>query len=281
MKRCNLDIISCGSCHHPEIMTRKGGKLAPANFPSYVGVIKHPEEGIILFDTGYDKTFFEATEPFPERFYRWITPLDFQDDDSAAAQLEQMGYSRDDVSAIVISHFHGDHVAGLKQFPNARLFCAKAGLNVFEERKRFSRVSKGFLSDLIPNDIEDRVTFFENLPTSPLPSDFNPFTNAVDLFGDDSLLAVDLPGHCPGHWGLVLKTEQDRYVFLIADAAWSVLSVKNNAPAPRITIKILGSSDRFYKTLSNLHTLYKSNQDVFQMPSHCTIAAAQFEKEMK
>ena len=30
-----------------------------------------------------------------------------------------------------IAHFHGDHVAGLPAFPNAKILCARAGLELY------------------------------------------------------------------------------------------------------------------------------------------------------
>ena len=83
-------------------MTRRGGGFCPVDFPSMVGVIRHPEIGVILFDTGYDPQFFEATTPFPERFYRWTTPVRLYGEDTAAAQLARMGIAAEDLSLIHI-----------------------------------------------------------------------------------------------------------------------------------------------------------------------------------
>ena len=75
MKRCGLRILEAGSCRHPEAVVRRGASFALADFPALVGVIAHPEAGVILFDTGYDPAFLAATRPFPERLYRLTTPV--------------------------------------------------------------------------------------------------------------------------------------------------------------------------------------------------------------
>ncbi len=277
MKRCRLKVLSCGSCRHPEIMTRKDADFKIANFPSYVGLIEHPDEGVILFDTGYDPAFLQATQPFPERLYRWTAPVHLNKGDSAIEQLKKLGYSEDDVRAVIISHFHGDHVAGLHHFKNAKLFCSKVGHKYVNQLGRLTKIRRGILSSLLPNDLEHRAQNFEDSTPLSLPKEFYPFTEAVDLFEDKSLLAVELPGHCPGHWGLALRTEQDRFVFLIADAAWSIKAIENNVPPPKLTISLFGSSAQYYKTLNDLHELHKADYDLDILPSHCTKAMQRFQ----
>lgn len=279
MKLCSLRLLSCGSCRHPEFMTKKGGRLCAVDFPSFVGVLVHPDEGLILFDTGYDQAFFEATESFPERFYRWMTPIELGDQDNVAARLAHLGYKTDDVRIIIISHFHGDHVSGLHNFPNAKIFCSKAGLKSVHDGSRFKRVRKGFLTALVPDDSHARSLYFEDGARQRLPEDFHPFTDGADLLKDGSLLAIELPGHCPGHWGLALRLEDSRYAFLIGDAAWSLDAVERNMPPPGMTTKILGDTGRYRETLGALHILKKVNRDVVILPSHCFQAAHSFQRE--
>jgi len=279
MKRCGLKIASCGSCRSPEFMTRKYASLCPTDFPSIVGIIEHPEEGVILFDTGYDVAFFEATQTFPERLYRWTTPLTIGDDQNALGQIEKLGYKAENVSRIIISHFHGDHVSGLHNFPNAKINCSRSGLEDVYKGSRFKRVRRGILSSLIPDNLKKRSSFFEDGNRVNLPHDFHPFSDAVDILGDGSILAVELPGHCPGHWGLALRTQKDHFVFLIGDAAWSTLAVENNTPPPRLTVKLLGSSSEYYKTLNQLNSLYHKDRGIFMIPAHCRMVVKRFDEE--
>lgn len=272
MKRVSLTLLHCGECLHPRAMTRSGGGLSPGRYPAFVGVIRHPAEGLILFDTGYDQAFFKATQSFPEFLYRCVTPVRLEEGQSAVEQLARMGYAADEVRAVVLSHFHGDHVAGLSNFPHARIFCARAGLENVRRGSRVSRVRRGFLSSLVPDTVEARAVYFEDSPAASLPSSFYPFTLGADLLGDGSLLAVDLPGHCPGHWGLALRTDDDRYVLLAADAAWSIAAVEDGVPPPAVTTGLLGHTATYRTTFHQLRLL--ANRDMVILPSHCAEAAA-------
>jgi glyoxylase-like metal-dependent hydrolase (beta-lactamase superfamily II) len=277
MKRVSLQWAHRGACKHPQIMTLRDGSLCATDYPAYVGIIRHPDHGIILFDTGYDPAFFKATQPFPERFYRWATPVQLDQGETAKQWLASLGIDLKDVKALVLSHFHGDHIAGLTSFPNARIYCSAAGLKQIQSGSRLSRVTQGLLSTLVPADIEKRAVFFENLPPSNLPSAFAPFETAADLLGDGSLLAVELPGHCKGHWGLALRNHNDGDILLIADAAWSIGAVRRNVPPPRLTTALLGHTQTYRETLQKLNAITYRNQSLTLLPSHCPAAAKAFE----
>lgn len=274
MRRCETRFLHCGQCRHPEAMTLKGGRLASAVFPALVGLFLHPDEGPILFDTGYDPAFLAATEPFPERLYRWLTPPELAPGASASAQLSSMGVAPEDVRWVVLSHFHGDHAAGLHAFPKAKIACARAGLEAARRGPAWRALIGGVLRGLLPADLDARVVFFEDFPQVALPSAFAPFETGADLFGDGSLLAVELPGHCPGHWGLAALGEDDRLHFLAADAAWSSRAIRENRPPPWITTRLLGQPQPYRQTLARLNALAKGSPEVLITPAHCAKRAA-------
>ncbi len=272
MKEVGLRIVTTGSCRHPEIATLQGGSLRPATFPALVALIAHPAEGLILFDTGYDPAFLEATRPFPERLYRWLTPPDITS--PVADRLAAEGLDPVEVRHVVLSHFHGDHASGLTRFPNARIHCSKAGLRRIWGRGRIRALAAGTPLGLLPPDLPERCAFFEDSPSIPLSRDLLPFVSGADLLGDGSLVAVPLPGHCPGHWGLVLREPRGLH-FLVADSAWSSRAVRENRPAPWLTAAFLGDPAPGRDTLARLHALRLRNPDILLTPAHCAERAAE------
>jgi glyoxylase-like metal-dependent hydrolase (beta-lactamase superfamily II) len=271
MKEVGLRIVTTGSCRHPEIATIKGGALRPATFPALVALIAHPSEGLILFDTGYDPAFLEATRRFPERLYRWLTPPDIVA--PVADRLASEGLDPADVRHIVLSHFHGDHASGLTRFPNAKVHCSKAGLAGIWGRGRVRALAAGTPLGLLPADLPQRCAFFEDAPSIALGRDLLPFESGADILGDGALVAVPLPGHCPGHWGLVLREPRGLH-FLVADSAWSSRAVRENRPAPYLTAAFLGSPAPGRETLARLHALHLRNPEILLTPSHCAERAA-------
>jgi glyoxylase-like metal-dependent hydrolase (beta-lactamase superfamily II) len=276
MIRVGFRWLARGSCSHPEVMTISGGSLCAFDFPSLVGVIRHPERGIFLFDTGYDPAFIVATRPFPERFYRWTTPVRIGAEQAWQAWLAAHDIAEADIAGTIISHFHGDHVAGMAHLADRPVFCARAGLEALRRGGRIARVRRGMLDALVPPEVDAQARFFEDCPARPLPSAFVPFAEGRDVLGDGSLLAVELPGHCAGHWGLALTTEAGQPVLLAADAVWSGRSIAERRPPPRLTTALLGDTRRYRATLDLLSRAKERNGELAILPSHCVASARQF-----
>lgn len=276
MIRVGFRWLERGSCRHPERATISGGSLCAVDFPAMVGVIEHPAQGIFLFDTGYDPAFIEATKPFPERFYRWTTPVEIDARQEWHAWLATYGIEDSAIAGTIISHFHGDHVAGMKHLADRPVFCSRAGLVELRRPNRFGRVRQGFLPKLVPPAADANARFFEDAANHALPSAFAPFTEGRDILGDGSLIAVELPGHCVGHWGLALCTTEDCFVLLAADAVWSGKSISEGRPPPRLTTALLGNTQAYRSTLNLLSKAAQSNQELAILPSHCTASAKNF-----
>ncbi len=275
LREVGTQLIRAGHCVHPQAMTIRGGSWRPAVYPALSMLIIHPDEGPMLFDTGYDPAFFAATDPFPERFYRWLTPVTLAAGSEVAGQLARFGLKPGDIRHLILSHFHADHIAGAHAFPDAVIHCSKAGLDAACSGGRIASVRRGILKALLPPDIAARARFFEDAARVLLPGDVQPFDLGADILGDGSVLAVELPGHCPGHWGVVLNDAACGAHFLVADAAWSSDAIRRNVPPPSITSNFLGSARRAQATLAKLNTMWMRNPDVRLTPAHCPERAAE------
>ena len=256
-------------------MTREGASWRSVEFPALVALILHPDAGPILFDTGYDPAFLAATHRLPERAYRWLTPVQLPDGADAASQCRALGVDPGDVRHLILSHFHADHMAGTHAFPNATIHCSAQGYAAACKGGRVNAVRQGVVRALFPPDFAARARFFEDGATRALPSDLLPFTHGVDLLGDGALMAVPLPGHCPGHWGLLISDSRFGLHFLVADAAWSSDAIRRNVPPPALTSGFLGDGKQARATLQALHDLGQRNHDIRLSPCHCPERAAE------
>lgn len=261
-------LLECGRCFHPEASSREGAPWKSCEFPALVAVLKHPNNGWILFDTGYGQAFMDATRRFPESLYRAVTPVQWQPEESAVAQLSRDGIEARDIAHVVLSHFHGDHAGALADFPAPAVWCAHEAWEDLHSRSRVSALAKGLLPALAPESLQSRLKFFEQRPEVRLPAELAPFATGFDLFGDGSVFAVPLPGHAAGHYGLVFRG-CGRWVFLVADAAWSTRAIQDNAPPPRWTTGLLGDTGKYRRTLADLHALAARRTDVVLVPAHC------------
>lgn len=276
MIRVGFRWLERGSCRHPEGMTIAGGSLCTVEFPAMVGVIEHPALGLFLFDTGYDPAFIAATRPFPERFYRWTTPVSIGEAERWQVWLQHHRIDGAAIAGTIVSHFHGDHVAGLHHLAHLPVYCARAGLDALRGKGRIARVRNGLLAELVPENVDAMARYFEDARPVTLPSAFAPFAQGHDILGDGSLLAVELPGHCAGHWGLAFETRQGQPVLLAADAVWSGRSIAERRAPPRLTTTLLGNTRRYRETLDLLCSAAHRNSELAILPSHCASTARAF-----
>jgi glyoxylase-like metal-dependent hydrolase (beta-lactamase superfamily II) len=188
------------------------------SLPVHVALVEHPQ-GLCLFDTGQTAA---ATEPgyFPrwQPFFR-LARFELSRDDEAASQLVRRGFAADDVRWVVLSHLHTDHVGGLGAFRHASVHVSTAE---WERARGVVGRVRGYLPDRWPPSVRPTLVDYGAGPLGPFPDSF-------DLVGDGSLVLVPLPGHTPGHMGMVVTTGDERWL-LAGDAALSRDAFTGDAP---------------------------------------------------
>ena len=103
-------------------------------------------------------------------------------DKTVPEQLAVLGLKPDDVNVVGISHNHADHVGQLPEFKNKPLLVGKPDFDGAAGKE------------------DDPFAAWRgaNKPITPLVGDY-------DVFGDGNVIALFLPGHTPGHYGLLVK----------------------------------------------------------------------------
>jgi glyoxylase-like metal-dependent hydrolase (beta-lactamase superfamily II) len=270
----DIHLLEVGHCRHPEWITQRGGAWAPCRFPALVVLILHPEAGAILYDTGYADRFESVTQPFPERFYRWLTPITLPREQHLGAQLQRYGVRLDDVRRVIISHMHADHVAGLRDLPRARFTALRTDVDAARRMSRFGGLMKAFLPALLPDDFNARLDLADECPGVTLGGEWSPFTHGFDLIGDGSLIAIPLPGHTAAQMGLTVRRADGSRCFLAADACWSGPAMRDaRLPSPLVR-PLLHDWSAYRLTFLRLYALANAQPDLHIVPSHCEASIA-------
>lgn len=266
----SFELLTAGSCTHRERAIIRDGRSDAVSIPALVGLIEHPREGLILFDTGYSQHFHAQTARFPGTLYAKVTPVALHPEETVKSQLAARGVDAREVRTIILSHFHADHVGAVRDFPAARFVCARSAYGALRDRRGLNALRAGFLPGLLPDDFADRATYVEDLPEVDLPERLQPFRRGRDLLGDGSVVLVELPGHALGHYGAWVDSSPE--VFLVGDACWVSRSFRDRVPPSALAHVIFSDARLFRETLSKLHTLHRTHPDLLIVPSHCSEA---------
>lgn len=257
-------ILDTGHCLAHEHVLIQGGARKEVACHSIVALLGHPSAGWLLWDTGYAPRMLEATQHFPYWLYRLVTPLRLRPELAVAAQLPRLGLQPADIRRVVISHFHGDHLAGLRDFPHSRYVTLPEAYASVAHRSGLAAVRRAFIPSLLPAGFDRRLAPVTRFDGPPLPA----LGPTHDLFGDGSALLVRLPGHARGQVGLLATTNRGR-IFFVADSCWLARSVRDDRTPSRLAGLIADDTTAVRATIGQLHAFAQAWPDVLIVPSHC------------
>jgi glyoxylase-like metal-dependent hydrolase (beta-lactamase superfamily II) len=264
--KIKLGLGYAGYCFSKANHVVKGDSSDQIKFHALFGLLHHPDKGWILFDTGYTTRFYDATKTYPNKIYADATKVVVCQENEIKAQLHTLGLKTSDVKHIIISHFHADHIGGMKDFNDAVFYCTKSAYLNLTNTSDFLAFSKGILKDLLPENLADRIIFIEDF--SSAISDVI-FGVKFDLFNDGSILVYNLPGHAAGQIGIELKTKKGTY-FLVADSCWDKRAYQQ-AMLPNPIVRLFFDSWKDYKeSLAKLSRYHDQFPEVLIVPTHCS-----------
>ncbi len=177
-------------------------------------LIRHGDD-LLLWDTGYPASFKGKSVDRGDA----VVSLNKTIPD----QLAVLGLKPADIDVVGISHMHGDHTGQAADFPNAKLIVGKAD---FELTKGDKDPFKPWRAD------GAKVQTMHGAD--------------IDVFGDGSVVALNMPGHTPDHMSLLVKLKSGN-VLLTGDLyhAREARAIKGMPAFNSSRAETLASMDRF------------------------------------
>ncbi|WP_059412909.1 MBL fold metallo-hydrolase [Cupriavidus basilensis] len=254
-----ITAFEAGYCIHPACIALRGAGLSARAFPAR-GYLLEAKGRRWLWDTGYASHFLDHTRRGIHALYRWVTPVRFDAAEALVHQLARAGLRPADLDGIIMSHFHGDHIAGLRDFPGVPLICSGNGWRATHPLRGIRALSRGFVPELVPSDFGTRARFVETFRHMALSAALAPFGRAYALpNAGNEILLVELPGHAAGHIGAFVDT-RDGWVLLASDAAWSPEGYLEPRGPSRLAHLIMDDPVAYYATLDKLHRLHATGR---------------------
>jgi glyoxylase-like metal-dependent hydrolase (beta-lactamase superfamily II) len=212
----------------PERLILKGGSWRTVDVGVRYGIVEHPRLGPILIDTGYGPRATEGSgRSLMLQVYGAVLRPSLIAQQSPLNQLQRLGYRAEDVSLAIVTHFHPDHIAALRDFPRASFVTSGKALRAIRSMNPVARIHRGIFVELLPDDFDSRVKPIEDTTAVLLPFGLG---TGLDILGDGSCLAIDLPGHAIGHFGLIWP-RLDPPVLYAVDTTWLPEALDHRLPS--------------------------------------------------
>jgi N-acyl homoserine lactone hydrolase len=135
-------------------------------------------------------------------------------DKSLTSQLADIGLKPSDITYVVISHTHGDHIGNVGLFPDS---------TVVMQRAEYNWIHSG-------NGPNENVNQLMALARKLLgtPKKLQLIDGDDDLFGDGSVTLISTPGHTPGSQSLLVHLKNSGFIILSGDVAHSKENLQND-----------------------------------------------------
>lgn len=176
----------------------KAAQLADGDEPIkiFFHVIKHPERGTFIVDTGVEQAMRKAPD---KAVLRGLTASAMHTDRLTihAPLGSHLRAQQLELAGVFLTHLHADHVMGLPDV--ARGTPIYVGPGEGEHRALINLVVQPLMNDFLAGHAPLRELRFE-------PDADQRFAGVLDLFGDGSLWALHTPGHTPGSVAFVART---------------------------------------------------------------------------
>ena len=172
-------------------------KEQTAEFPCSCFLIRHPQ-GNVLFDTGCHPIVETDAATRWGGLARAFVPM-HRPGDNVVGGLAALNLRPDDIDVVINSHLHMDHCGCNEFFKKATFFAHARELATAADP---SSEGKGYF----------RADWDHAMPVKPVDG-------AHDIFDDDRIVLLPLPGHTPGSLGAKIELDRSGCIVLAADAA--------------------------------------------------------------
>ena len=257
-----LHLFDGGRVRHLERLVRRDGAWRTRTLPARFAALEHADGRLWLFDTGYHPALRTALTGAARAYHRlvpWQAPL------STAEALSSRGLDPATVEVVVLSHLHADHVAGLVDFPGARIRLTRTALDHLHALDPLTRLRQGYFPELLPADLEARL---DPLPEPPparrLADSAAPLMEGVDV--------VSLPGHAAGQVGLWVRPTEDRAALLVGDAVFSLGGLRAGVLPSRLFRAVVFHDDAATRaTHDRIRAWWEAAPDLRIIPAHAWV----------
>lgn len=217
--------------------------------PIYCFLIKLKDH-VILVDTGETSKIYNKGYLPKGGLYHKSVQTRITKEEEISNQLKALGYHVKDITTIILTHLHGDHIGGIEHFSHADFFVPKIEYDLAVSKRG---PKNGYFTNNWPSWFAPTlVTYNNNVEGS--------FFKSYKIDGINNIIIVPTPGHSIGHQSVIINKDSLTY-FIGGDLTYNLDTLK--AKIPNV---ILANKDA-YQSVKKAHDYVASKTCVF-LSSH-------------
>jgi len=236
----------------------QGAGFKSVRFP-ILSVLIERDHDLVLFDTGIGTRINEEMRPpiywgnlF---FHRCVMRTQFDPQrDALVYQLPKLGFKPEDVKNVIVSHLHWDHAGGMRDFPQAHFFVGRREWNFASGLSGVPLFKNAFIKEQFSGAGLD-IELIETDHRKP----FKNFQASYDLFGDGSMVLVDMPGHSSGLMGLYVTMPSGRRFLFSADTFYFPEGLEQRMPKSKLMQSLVSEGSETVASIEKVYALMRSD----------------------
>ena len=227
-------------------------------------VIEH-RDGLVLFDTGLDPALVSdpdyISSPIGRFLLKKIFRIHIGPEDALDKQLEAIKLAAADVSKVIVSHLHFDHIGGIAHVPQAELLVSEdEWQQLADPHPERDWILREHID--LPGANWQSVEF---APTSdPLLA---PFGVCHDCMSDGSMILLPTPGHTPGSMSMLIRSSVLPPLLLVGDLTYELEPLQNDQ------VPGIGDAVQLKASFMKVRELKNALPNLVILPSHDPFAA--------